>query len=122
MLALQILIDGFAVSALYGLGAIGFTLIFGVSGVLNLAHGGIMLVAALFGWYVAADYGAGPYGGAAVGIVVGLLASYITYFVVIRPIQRSKAILKTARPASAVRDAAGSVTPRRRSASAIGMR
>jgi branched-chain amino acid transport system permease protein len=94
VLALQILIDGFAVSALYGLGAIGFTLMFGVSGVLNLAHGGIMLIAALFGWYVAADYGAGPYGGAAVGIVVGLIASYVTYFVVVRPIQRSKAIPK----------------------------
>ncbi len=94
MLALQILIDGFAVSALYGLGAIGFTLMFGVSGVLNLAHGGIMLIAALFGWYVAADYNAGPYGGAAVGILSGLIASYITYFVVVRPIQRSKAIPK----------------------------
>ena len=50
LLGLQILIDGFAISSLYGLGAIGFTLMFGVSGVLNLAHGGIMLIAALFGW------------------------------------------------------------------------
>ena len=33
MLAFQILIDGFAISALYALGATGFTLIFGVSGV-----------------------------------------------------------------------------------------
>jgi len=32
MLAVQILIDGFAISALYGLGAVGFTLMFGVSG------------------------------------------------------------------------------------------
>ena len=30
MLGLQILLDGFAISSLYGLGAIGFTLIFGV--------------------------------------------------------------------------------------------
>ncbi len=44
MLALQILIDGFAISSLYALGAIGFTLIFGVSGVLNLSHGAIMAV------------------------------------------------------------------------------
>ena len=94
VLALQILIDGFAVSALYGLGAIGFTLMFGVSGVLNLAHGGIMLIAALFGWYFAAEYGAGPYGGAAIGILAGLIASYVTYFVVVRPIQRSRAIPK----------------------------
>ena len=44
MLALQILIDGFAISALYALGATGFTLIFGVSGVLNLSHGAIMVL------------------------------------------------------------------------------
>ncbi|MGI9025777.1 MAG: hypothetical protein ACR2GP_09365, partial [Burkholderiaceae bacterium] len=46
MLYWQILIDGFAISALYALGATGFTLIFGVSGVLNLAHGAIMVGAA----------------------------------------------------------------------------
>ncbi|HUD62724.1 MAG TPA: branched-chain amino acid ABC transporter permease [Acetobacteraceae bacterium] len=92
MRGLQILIDGFAISSLYGLGAVGFTLMFGVCGVLNLAHGGIMLIAALFGWWVAADYGAGPYGGAVVGILAGLLASYVTYVVVVRPIQRSRAI------------------------------
>ncbi len=39
MIGLQILVDGFAISALYALGAMGFTLIFGVSGVLNLTHG-----------------------------------------------------------------------------------
>jgi branched-chain amino acid transport system permease protein len=92
---LQILIDGFAISSLYGIGALGFTLLFGVCGVLNLAHGGIILIAALFGWWVAADYGAGPYGGAIIGILAGLVASYITYFVVVRPIQRSKAIPKS---------------------------
>lgn len=92
MLALQILIDGFAISALYGLGAVGFTLMFGVCGVLNLAHGGIMVIAGLVGWWAAANYGAGPYGGAAIGTLAGLLAAYVTYFVVVRPIQRSRTI------------------------------
>jgi branched-chain amino acid transport system permease protein len=92
MLALQILIDGFAISSLYALGAIGFTLMFGVSGVLNLAHGGIMLVAALIGWLAAGQYGAGVYGGSAIGVLAGLATAYATYFVVVRPIQRSKAI------------------------------
>jgi len=92
MRALQILIDGFVISSLYGLGAVGFTLMFGVCGVLNLAHGSIILVAALVGWWLAANHGAGPYGGAAAGVVTGLLASYVTYFVAVRPIQRSRAI------------------------------
>jgi branched-chain amino acid transport system permease protein len=50
MVALQILIDGFAISALYALGAMGFTLIFGVSGVLNFSRGALMVAAAVAAW------------------------------------------------------------------------
>ena len=92
MLALQILIDGFAISALYGLGAVGFTLLFGVSGVLNLAHGGIMVIAALIGWSAAGGLGLGTWLGSVVGVLAALVAAYATYFVVVRPIQRSRAI------------------------------
>jgi branched-chain amino acid transport system permease protein len=92
MLALQILIDGFAISSLYALGAIGFTLIFGVSGVLNLAHGGVMLTSALMGWMFAGEAGLGTYMGTLLGVVCGMLAAYITYFMVVRPIQHSAAI------------------------------
>ncbi len=92
MIGLQILIDGFAISALYGLAAVGFTLMFGVSGVLNLAHGGIMVVAALIAWLAAGDLGLGVYAGTLVGILAGLAAAYATYLVVVRPIQRSRAI------------------------------
>jgi branched-chain amino acid transport system permease protein len=92
LLALQILIDGFAISSLYALGAVGFTLMFGVSGVLNLSHGAIMVIAALIGWFTAGQLGFGTYGGTMAGILAGLIAAYATYFVVVRPIQRSKAI------------------------------
>jgi len=92
MVYLQILIDGFAISSLYALGAMGFTLIFGVSGVLNLSHGGIMVIAAVIGWLAAGDLGFGVYLGTLTGVIAGLVASYVTYFMVILPIQRSKAI------------------------------
>ena len=94
MVGLQILVDGFAISALYALGAVGFTLIFGVSGVLNLAHGGIMVVAAIIGWFSANELGAGAYSSAFFGILAGLAAAYATYLLVVRPIQRSRAIPK----------------------------
>jgi len=90
VLALQILIDGFAISALYGLGAVGFTLMFGVSGVLNLAHGSTMLVAAVVAWIVADSLGA--YGGALAGLLSGVACAFATYFLIVRPIQRSRAI------------------------------
>ena len=92
MVGLQILIDGFSISALYALGAVGFTLMFGVSGVLNLSHGGIMVVAAVIGWLAAGDLGLGVYAGTLVGILAGMACAYATYFVVVRPIQRSRAI------------------------------
>ena len=90
VLARQILIDGFAISALYGLGAVGFTLMFGVSGVLNLAHGSTLLVAATTAWFVADRFGA--YGGAAAGVAAGVVCAFVTYFLIVRPIQRSRAI------------------------------
>lgn len=66
----SILASWLLISALYTLVAIGFTMIFGVGGVLNLAHGGILTVGA-FSAYGATVYGAHI----AVAMVVGILAS-----------------------------------------------
>jgi branched-chain amino acid transport system permease protein len=92
MLIFQILIDGFAISALYALGALGFTLIFGVSGVLNLAHGAVLVTSAMVAWYVGTNEAAGALAGACAGILAGIVTAFVTYFVVVRPIQRSRAI------------------------------
>lgn len=92
MLALQILIDGFAISALYALGATGFTLIFGVSGVLNLSHGAIMVAAAVAAWAAASVFQLDSYSGALVGVAIAALLSLVTYFTVVQPIQRSNKI------------------------------
>ena len=91
MLAFQILIDGFAISALYALGATGFTLIFGVSGVLNLSHGAIMVLAAVAAWAAASVLHLDIYSGALVGVAVALLSALVTYFAVVQPIQKSSA-------------------------------
>ncbi len=92
MQALQILIDGFAIGSLYALGATGFTLMFGVSGVLNLSHGAIMVVAAVIAWWIAGTYGTGPYIGAIAGVAAALACAFFTYRVIVRPIQNSPAI------------------------------
>jgi branched-chain amino acid transport system permease protein len=92
MITWQILIDGFAISSLYALGATGFTLIFGVSGVLNLSHGALMVTAAVAAWVAGSDFGASAYLCAAFGILVGFVASLLTYFGVVRSMQLSKRI------------------------------
>ena len=88
----QILIDGFAISSLYALGATGFALIFGVSGVLNLSHGALMVAAVVAAWAAGNDLHAGPYAGAALGVGVGFCATIVTYFAIVAPLQHSRKI------------------------------
>lgn len=92
MLFWQILLDGFAIGSLYALGATGFTLIFGVSGVLNLSHGAIMVAAAVGAWALESLLGGGPYISALGGIGVGVVLALATYWIAVRPIQRSPRI------------------------------
>ena len=92
MLLWQILVDGFAISSLYALAAAGFTLIFGVSGVLNLSHGALMVAAAVAAWAAGANLGVGSYPGAIFGVLVALLLSLATYFFIVRSLQRSRSV------------------------------
>jgi branched-chain amino acid transport system permease protein len=94
MLALQILIDGFAISSLYALGATGFTLMFGVSGVLNLSHGALLALAAIVAWAVADLFGGNAYIGALAGIGAAFVCGFVTFFLIVRPIQNSRTIPK----------------------------
>ena len=92
MLFWQILVDGFAISSLYALGATGFALIFGVSGVLNLSHGALMVAAVVAAWAAGNDLHVGPYAGATLGVTVGFVATMLTYFIIVRPLQQTRKI------------------------------
>ena len=88
----QILVDGFAISSLYALGATGFALIFGVSGVLNLSHGALMVAAVVAAWAAGNDLHVGAYAGAAIGIAVGFAVTLVTYFLIVKPLQQTRKI------------------------------
>ena len=88
----QILVDGFAISSLYALGAMGFALIFGVSGVLNLSHGALMVAAVVAAWAAGDQLHVGPYTGAVIGIFVGFIVTLLTYFIIVSPLQRTRKI------------------------------
>ena len=73
---------GLVTSAILALGAVGFTLQFGVSNILNLAYGDVMTVSAFMAYLVNAD-GAGIWlamcAGAATGAVVSVLISTLIF-------------------------------------------
>ena len=69
--------------ALYSLVAIGFTLIFGVGGVLNLAHGATITIGAYSAYYVT-QAGASIWVGAAAALLISALFSFALYRGMIR--------------------------------------
>ncbi len=60
MLALQTIIDGLVLGGLYTLAAVGFSLIFGVLGVVNLSHGAIVMMGAYLTWFIWHSTGLDP--------------------------------------------------------------
>ncbi|ARS88708.1 branched-chain amino acid ABC transporter permease [Natrarchaeobaculum aegyptiacum] len=82
--AISILVTGAMISAVYALIAIGFTMIFGVGGVLNLAHGALIMLGA-YGYLVVTSSSTveflalPPVVGLVVAIAVGAIGSYGLY-------------------------------------------
>lgn len=85
---LQLLVSGVLISAIYALATTGFTLLYGVSGILNLAHGTTLATAGMVGWYLGGKGIVGPWGAVLAGIGAGILVGAATYALIVRPIQR----------------------------------
>jgi branched-chain amino acid transport system permease protein len=94
---LNIALNAAAISALYALVALGFTLIFGVGGVLNLAHGALITVGAVAAYQAFRVMGLPLPVGVVVGILVAGAVSGVLYLGVVRFIQGQtvKVILST---------------------------
>ncbi|EMA55903.1 branched-chain amino acid ABC transporter permease [Halococcus salifodinae] len=74
----NILINGVVISSLYALVAIGFTMIFGVGGTINLAHGAVITIGAFAAYYVTTA-GFGIWAGVFAAIAVPALFSVLLY-------------------------------------------
>ena len=84
------ILDATFISALYAIIAIGFTLIFGVGGILNFAHGGFITVGAFTATVVSSNAGFGlPIAvGLLAGTFVGAALGAVTYLGVIRYVRK----------------------------------
>ncbi|MBW7883185.1 MAG: branched-chain amino acid ABC transporter permease [Caldilineaceae bacterium] len=77
-------IDGLLIGIVYGLVAMGLTLIFGIMNVINLAHGPIIALG-MFGVYLLfANLGLNPYVALVVVAAGGLLLGILVYFVAVQ--------------------------------------
>ncbi len=72
-----LLVTGLGLGAIYFLVASGLSLIYGLMGVLNFAHGVFLTFGAFLGWEVSQRIGADTWGGFAVSLLVGALAGAV---------------------------------------------
>jgi branched-chain amino acid transport system permease protein len=76
-------IDGVLVGAVYGLAAMGLTLIWGVMRVINLTHGAMIVLGMFAVYFMAKSAGLSPYEGIPVVAVVTFAAGVIIYWVAV---------------------------------------
>src|SRR5205807_3114030 len=86
-------ITGFGLGALYFLIASGLSLIYGLMGVLNFAHGAFLTVGAYAMWFTESKLGGTSiyvrfFLGSLVGLVVGAVFAALVELVLIRPLYR----------------------------------
>jgi branched-subunit amino acid ABC-type transport system permease component len=77
------LVDGLMLGFVYGLAAMGLSLIWGVMQVINLAHGPFIALGMFSVYYLGVKAGLTPYGALIFALFFGLLAGIITYFVAV---------------------------------------
>ncbi|HEX2911973.1 MAG TPA: branched-chain amino acid ABC transporter permease [Chloroflexia bacterium] len=87
----QNIVDGLSRGAVYAVFALGFTLIFGVLDIVNLAHAATYMWCAFIGWIVMAQMGLPLYIGLPVAMLAGGLIAVGLEFVAFRPLRKEGA-------------------------------
>jgi branched-chain amino acid transport system permease protein len=97
VIAERIVIYSVLISALYALVALGFTMIFGVARVLNLAHGAFLMVGAYTAWFAQQYLQWNLYSAFVLAVVVCTLLGVLLYHGLVRHVQRSPIATLTGR-------------------------
>jgi branched-chain amino acid transport system permease protein len=80
---LAFIVDGLLIGFVYGIAAMGLTLIWGVMNVINLSHGSIIALGMFGVYFVFVELGANPYVGVVLVGLAGLLMGMLIYAIAI---------------------------------------
>ncbi len=83
----QILIQGLLLSGLYALIAMGFTLIFSVGRVLNLAYGAYLLIGGYVYFWIAQELGLPKVAGVLLATIVGCAMGFAKFRLIVKPLK-----------------------------------
>lgn len=85
---MQQLLNGIVVGSVYGLFALGFTLLFGVNHIMNMAHGSVFMWGAFAGLYAMLVLDAPIYVALLLGMLAGGVVSVMLDLLAFRPLRR----------------------------------
>jgi branched-chain amino acid transport system permease protein len=77
------IIDGVLVGSVYGLAAMGLTLIWGVMHVINLTHGAMIVLGMFIVYFLAQGLGLSPYEGVPLVVVAGFAVGVLLYWIAV---------------------------------------
>ncbi len=85
-LVLQVVANGVLIGSIYGLAALGLTLVWGIMDVVNLAHGEFILIGAYLCYWLFVGWGVSPLLAFVLAIPTGVLVGAATHLLLIRPV------------------------------------
>lgn len=84
------MVNGITLGSTYALIALGYTLIFGVLNIVNMAHGEIFMFGAFVGLILATKFNIGIFGALLGAMVAGAVLGYLMERLALRPLRRRK--------------------------------
>jgi branched-chain amino acid transport system permease protein len=85
--SVQLLVDGFRFGLLIAISAVGLSLIFGTTGLVNFAHGELVTIGAVAAWFINVEGGVPFIPAAAIAIVVGAAVGALNELGIWRPLR-----------------------------------
>ena len=88
----QQLVNGLTLGSAYAVIAIGYTLVFGVLNIVNMAHGGIFMIGAYIGLLLVTEAGMNIFPALAGAMIGGAVLGYGLELLALRPLRKHKAM------------------------------
>lgn len=87
---IEAIISGIFIGIIYGLIALGLTIIFGVMGIINMAHGAFVMIGLYISYIITTKFGIDPYLSLLPTVVLSYIFGYLIYKYLIAPIPKKE--------------------------------
>jgi branched-chain amino acid transport system permease protein len=92
---LQLLVNGTMVGGVYGLMSLGINLVWGVMGVVNLAHGDLIMAGGFLAFWLFSRFGVNPLAALPIGIAAGLVVGVLVQRFLLGRVPPDRGAVKT---------------------------